>query len=125
VGRPGGRRRAAFLPLSPHHLEVLQAQGFRRALIEKSRYPSLPADVPAVDYSGWPLYCRTDTPDALIEQFCQAMVSRREDIVWDIGGVRQPPLPLDRMVKDSPVTPLDVPMHPRAAAVWRQHGYLP
>lgn len=116
---------ATFLPLSPHHLEVLQAQGFRRALIEKSRYPSLPADVPAVDYSGWPIYCRTDTPGALIEQFCQAMVSRREDIVWDIGGVRQPPLPLERMVKDSPVTPLDVPMHPRAAAVWRQHGYLP
>jgi hypothetical protein len=29
------------------------------------------------------------------------------------------------MVKDSPITPLDVPLHPAAAAVWRQHGYLP
>ena len=107
------------------HLEVLQAQGFRRGLIEKSRYPSLPGDIPTVDYSGWPIYCRTDTPDALIEQFCQALVSRREHIVWDIGGVRQPPLPLERMVRESPVTPQDVPMHPRAAAVWREHGYLP
>jgi hypothetical protein len=35
----------------------------------------------------------------------------------------QPPLPLERMVKESPATPFDVPMHPRAAAVWRQHGY--
>ena len=49
---------AQFLPLSPQHLDSLEAQGFRRALIEKSRYPSLPADVPAVDYSGWPIYCR-------------------------------------------------------------------
>jgi hypothetical protein len=115
---------ARFLPLSPGHLESLEAQGFRRGLIEKSRYPSLPADIPAVDYSGWPIYCRTDTPDALVGLFCEALVRRRDDIVWDIGGVHQPPLPLERMVKESPVTPLDVPMHPRAAAVWRQHGYL-
>jgi TRAP-type uncharacterized transport system substrate-binding protein len=115
---------ARLLPLSPSHLDGLQAQGFRRGLIEKSRYPSLPGDVPTVDYSGWPIYCRTDTADALVGQFCQALASRRDDIVWDIGGVRQPPLPLERMVRESPMTPLDVPMHPRAAAVWRQHGYL-
>ena len=116
---------AGLLPLSPRHLEKLEGQGFRGALIEKSRYPSLPRDVPAVDYSGWPIYCRTDTPGALVEQFCQALVSRHAEIVWDIGGARQAPLPLERMVKESPATPLDVPMHPRAAAVWRQHGYLP
>jgi TRAP-type uncharacterized transport system substrate-binding protein len=115
---------AGLLPLSPSQLDGLQAQGFRRGLIEKSRYPSLPGDVPTVDYSGWPIYCRTDTPDALVEQFCQALASRRDDIVWDIGGVRQPPLPLERMVRESPMTPLDVPMHPRAAGVWREHGYL-
>lgn len=43
---------ARLLPLSPEHLAALEAQGFRRALIEKARYPSLLADVPAVDYSG-------------------------------------------------------------------------
>ena len=116
---------ARFLPLSPSHLEGLEAQGFRRGLIEKARYPSLPGDVPTVDFSGWPIYCRTDTPGDLVELFCQALVSRRADIVWDIGGVRQPPLPLERMVVESPMTPLDVPLHPRAAAVWRQHGFLP
>jgi len=110
-------------PVDPTNLRPLLFL-FRRGLIEKSRYPSLPADVPAVDYSGWPIYCRTDTPDALVGLFCEALVRRRDDIVWDIGGVHQPPLPLERMVKESPVTPLDVPMHPRATAVWRQHGYL-
>ena len=76
------------------------------------------------DYSGWPLYCRTDTPGPLVEKFCRALARRRDTIPWDIGGPVQPPLPLARMVKDSPVTPLDVPLHPQAAAVWRELGYL-
>ena len=116
---------ASFLPLDAEHLAVLVDQGFRAALIEKERYPSLPGDIPAVDYSGWPIYCRTDTPDELVGHFCEALVSRRDGIVWDIGGPRQPPLPLERMVRESPATPLDVPLHPRAAAVWRRHGFLP
>jgi TRAP-type uncharacterized transport system substrate-binding protein len=116
---------ARFLPLDRGHLEALEAQGFRRGFIEQARYPSLPQDVPAVDFSGWPIYCGAAAPGALVERFCQALVSRRESIAWDIGGVRQPPLPLERMVRESPATPQDVPMHPSAAAVWREHGYLP
>jgi TRAP-type uncharacterized transport system substrate-binding protein len=115
---------AEFLPLSEAHLDALEAQGFRRGLLEQSRYPSLPGDILTVDYSGWPIYCRADAPDALIEKFCQALITRRDAIVWDIGGPQQPPLPLDRMARESPSTPQDVPLHPAAAAVWRAHGFL-
>jgi hypothetical protein len=65
-----------------------------------------------------------DTPGELVELFCQALVSRRDDIVWDIGGVHQAPLPLERMVKESPTTPLDVPMHPRAPHPAHQRSRL-
>jgi TRAP-type uncharacterized transport system substrate-binding protein len=115
---------AAFLPLEADHLDKLLAQGFRRGAIERSRYPTLPGDIPTVDYSGWPIYCRADAPDGLIEKFCRALVSRRDSVVWDIGGATQPPLPLDRMARESPYTPQDVPLHPAAAAVWREHGFL-
>ena len=115
---------ASFLALSPGHLEILQVQGFRRGLIEKSRYPSLPGDIETVDYSGWPIYCRADAPDELIEKFCRALVARQDAIVWDIGGVRQLPLPLDRMARESPATPQDVPLHRSAVGVWQEHGYL-
>jgi hypothetical protein len=67
----------------------------------------------------------TNTPDELVDQFCRALVAKRDTIVWDIGGIQQPPLPLERMVRDSPVTPLDVPLHPRAVAVWTEQGFLP
>lgn len=115
---------AEFLPLDPGHRAALRAEGFRDGVIEKSRYPSLASDIPTVDYSGWPVYCRASAPDALVEKFCLALIARRDTIVWDIGGPRQPPLPLERMARESPATPQDVPLHPAAAAVWRAHGYL-
>jgi TRAP-type uncharacterized transport system substrate-binding protein len=113
---------AHFLPVE--HQDVLQAQGYRRGLLEKSLYPTLPHDIETVDYSGWPIYCRADAPDALIDKFCRALIARRDAIVWNIGGPKQPPLPLDQMARESPSTPQDVPLHPAATAVWREHGYL-
>ena len=115
---------ARLLPLSPNALDALDAQGFRRGVIARSRYPSLPQDVATVDYSGWPIYCRSDTPDALVEAVCEGLVSRRDSIPWEVGGPQQPPLPLERMVIDSPATPIDVPLHPRALEVWRRHGFI-
>jgi len=113
VGDLAGRRGRSLLPLGPEHLTALEAQGFRRALIEKSRYPSLPADIPAVDYSGWPIYCRADTRIRWWRGSARPWCAGGTTIPWDIGGVSQPPLPLERMVRESPVTPLDVPLHPQ------------
>jgi TRAP-type uncharacterized transport system substrate-binding protein len=113
---------AHFLPVE--HLDALQAQGYRRGLLEKSLYPTLPHDIETVDYSGWPIYCRADAPDALIEKFCRALIARQDAIVWNIGGPQQQPLPLDQMARESPSTPQDVPLHPAATAVWQEHGYL-
>lgn len=115
---------ARLLPISAESLDALETQGFRSGMIEKAKYSTLAEDVPAVDYGGWPIFCRSDTPDELVERFCRAMVDRRDSLVWDIGGPDQPPLPLDRMVIDSPATPNDVPLHPRAAEVWQELGWL-
>jgi NMT1-like family len=115
---------ASLLPIDDEHLRALEEQGFRRGVIEKSRYPSLPADVHTVDYSGWPVFCRTDTPGLVVEQFCRGLESAKDHLVWDLGPVTQAPLPLARMVLESPSTPFDVPLHPRAQAVWKELGYL-
>ena len=93
-------------------------------MIERSRYDRLPADVATVDFSGWPIYTRSDAPDLLIRKFCEGMEARKGTIPWQIGPLEQPALPLARMVTDSPETPLDVPFHPAAQAVWTKLGYL-
>ncbi len=114
-----------FLDISDSRLVQLEALGLSRGMIEKSRYGTLPSDVQTVDFSGWPVYTRIDTSPLLIRQFCEAMVARKDVICWHIGPRQQEPLPLHRMLLDSPETPLDVPFHPEAEKVWREKGYIP
>lgn len=114
---------ASLIALDEEHLQVLEEQGFRRAVIERAAFPTLPEDVQTVDYSGWPLFCRTDTADELVEQYCLGLESGKDHLAWTIGPENQAPLPLRQMVNESPSTPLDVPFHPRAERFWRELGY--
>ncbi|MBA2679111.1 MAG: hypothetical protein H0U76_12035 [Ktedonobacteraceae bacterium] len=113
-----------FLPIDEPHLAKLEAQGFRRAMIKTALYPSLPTDVPTVDFSGWPIFTHRDASDLLIRDFCEALEARKQRIQWRIGDANQPPLPLEQMCKDTEETPLDVPFHPAAERFWRERGYL-
>ncbi|MFC1868847.1 TAXI family TRAP transporter solute-binding subunit [Thermodesulfobacteriota bacterium] len=113
-----------FLPIDEQHLAKLEAEGFKRDTIKRSLYPTLPADVPTVDFSGWPIFCHVDAPDLLITEFCAALEARKDRIQWDIGDLKQPPLPLERMCVDTKEGPLDVPLHRAAERFWRERGYL-
>ena len=113
-----------FLSLAENRLVALEQLGFRRGTIEKERYPNLPADVPTVDFSGWPIYCRVDTPDLLVRKFCESLEAGKKNTVWHIGGREQADLPLARMVVESAETPMDVPLHPAAQKYWTELGYL-
>jgi TRAP-type uncharacterized transport system substrate-binding protein len=116
---------ASILPIDDEHLAALQELGFRRGVLDVATYPTLGADVQTVDYSGWPIFCAASADDALVEQFCRSLEHAKDRIVWNIGPEHQAPLPLDRMVKESPATPFDVPLHPAAQAFWERQGYLP
>lgn len=113
-----------FLPIDDEHLTHLEAQGFRRATIKTALYPTLPTDIQTVDFSGWPIFTHRGASDLLIKNFCEALEARKQRIPWDIGPLKQPPLPLERMCLDSEETPLDVPFHPAAERFWRERGYL-
>lgn len=114
-----------LLDISPKRLVELERIGFKSATIEKARYETLPADNATVDFSGWPIYTRIDTPDLLVWKFCEALEARKTSIPWYIGPVTQESLPLERIVTDSPGTPLmGVPFHPAAEAFWNSAGYL-
>lgn len=113
-----------FLPMEEKYSKKVAAVGFKRGVIEKSLYPTLPSDVPTIDYSGQPIFCRADAPDLLVKNFCTALEARKSRILWQIGDPHQPPLPVERMCVDSQDTPLDVPLHRAAERFWRERGYL-
>ncbi len=109
-----------FLELGEHRLAQLEALGLRRGPVTHQQYPHLPNEVTGVDYSGWPIYTHAAVPDDVVEAFCDALETRKSQIPWEFEG----PLPLERMVRDAPDTPQDVPLHPGAERFWRKRGYL-
>jgi TRAP-type uncharacterized transport system substrate-binding protein len=109
-----------FLPLDEPLLRHMEGLGYRHGVIAKAEYPALPADVPALDFSGWPVFTRADAPDELITALCRALEARKDRIPWQGQG----PLPLEHMCRDTPEGPLDLPLHPAAERFWRAQGYL-
>ena len=109
-----------FLSLDESLLQRLEAFGLRRGLIEKRNFPKLAADVPTLDFSGWPIYTHKDTADTLVTDFCRALEASKDRIPW----AHQAPLPLAQMVRDTPEGHLEVPLHPAAEKFWRESGYL-
>jgi NMT1-like family len=108
------------LPLDETMLAHLEDIGFRRAVIPKARYPKLPADVPSLDFSGFTVYTHANVADMIVTSICAALEARKDVIAWQEPG----PLPLDRMCRDTPDGPLNIPLHPAAERFWRERGYL-
>jgi TRAP-type uncharacterized transport system substrate-binding protein len=108
------------LPLDEAMLTQLEALGFRRAILPKAHYPRLETDVPTLDFSGFPVYTHANVPDAIVTAVCAALEARKETIIWQESG----PLPLERMCRDTPAGPLNIPLHPAAERFWRERGYL-
>jgi TRAP-type uncharacterized transport system substrate-binding protein len=110
-----------FLPVEEPYLTQLEAMGLPRNPITREEYPKLPEDVPAVDFSGWPVFTLESTPDAVVTAFCAALEARKARIPW-FGG--EGPMPLGRMVQNTPEAPLTIPLHPAAERFWKSQGYI-
>ncbi|HEV8720735.1 MAG TPA: TAXI family TRAP transporter solute-binding subunit [Candidatus Binatia bacterium] len=112
--------RMRMLPLDEPMLAKLEALGLHRAVIPKARYPKLPEDVPALDFSGFAVYTHANVPDTVVTAVCAALEARKDRIGWQEPG----PLPLERMCRDTPDGPLVIPLHPAAEQFWRDRDYL-
>lgn len=109
-----------ILPLAETTVQKLEAMGYRRALIRKADFPRLPRDVLTIDFSGWTIFVNAALDDDIVTRLCAGLDARKNLIPWEQPG----PLPVERMCRDAPDTPLDVPLHPAAERFWRERGYL-
>lgn len=108
-------RGMTILSLSDATIAAAEKVGFRRAVITRTKYPRLPADVQTVSFSGWPIFVHADASDEFVTQCCSALDARKALVPWQGAG----PLPTERMWRDADDTPIDVPLHPAALRFWR------
>lgn len=109
-----------ILPLAETTIAQLEALGYRRSAIARAAYPQLAADVPTIDFSGWPLFVHADAPDDDVAQICAALAACVERIPWQEDA----PLTLARMCRNADDAPYDVPLHPAAERAWKERGVL-
>lgn len=109
-----------LLPIDEPALQSLEAMGYRRAANPMGRHVDIIADLPTLDFSGWPVYTHNNVADDFVRGFCAAIERCHDRIPWQGEG----PLPLDRMCSDTPEAPMVVPLHPAAEEYWRERGYL-
>jgi TRAP-type uncharacterized transport system substrate-binding protein len=108
------------LKMEDETIAKLEEIGYRRDCLTKARYPTLPEDIPTLDFSGWPIFVREDADDGTVRRICAGLQDRRDLIPWEGEG----PLPLDQMCINTPEAPLGMPLHPAAEAFWKDQGYL-
>ncbi len=109
-----------YLPIEGAVLKKLKALGYRPGVVPKSQFKGLGADVPTIDFSGWPMVVRDDMPDDVAYALCEAIELRRKAIPTD--NFR--PLELADLCANNEEAPCDVPLHPGARKFYRERGYL-
>jgi TRAP-type uncharacterized transport system substrate-binding protein len=109
-----------YLPVEGVILKKLTAIGYRRSVLPKSRFPALPADVPTVDFSGWPMVVHADMPQPVAYALCEAIEARKALIPTD--NFKR--LDMAQLCANDEEAPFDVPLHPGAKRFYREKGYL-
>jgi TRAP-type uncharacterized transport system substrate-binding protein len=109
-----------YLPIDGPVLKRLKALGYRPGVVPKSQFKGLAADVPTVDFSGWPMVVRADMPNDVAYALCEALEARRKTIPTD--NFR--PLRIADLCANGDEAPFDVPLHPGAKRFYRDRGYL-
>ena len=109
-----------YLPVEGGILKKLAAIGFRPSVLPKSRFPALPADVPTVDFSGWPMVVHADMPEDVAYALCEAIDTRKSLMPTD----NFKPLDMAQLCANDDEAPYDVPLHPGAKRFYHDKGYL-
>jgi TRAP-type uncharacterized transport system substrate-binding protein len=109
-----------FLPIDGIVLKHMKALGYRPARMTKTRFNSLPEDVPTLDFSGWPIIVHADMPNQVAYALCEAIEKRRDLIPTD----NYTKLRVAQLCANDEEAPYDVPLHAGARSFYRERGYL-
>lgn len=109
-----------ILPIEGDIAERMKRAGYDIATLTQTRLAGLPAPVPAIDFSGWPMIVHADMPEDVAYALCEAIEGRKLLIPTD----NYRPLDLAQLCAITEETPRGAPLHPGAERFYRERGYL-
>jgi TRAP-type uncharacterized transport system substrate-binding protein len=108
------------LPLEPEIVRKLEAMGYSRAVLPRSRFPQLKSDALTLDFSGWALVTHRWLPNKIAYAAIETIDEKRKSIPVDDSE----PLSMRDLAGGSEKCPLRIPLHPAARKYYREKGYL-
>jgi TRAP-type uncharacterized transport system substrate-binding protein len=109
-----------LLPIGQDAEQRMVELGWEIKPIPRGWDARLAEDIPAIDFSGWPMFARADLPDEIVYRICQAIDSAKARIPWDT----EEPVTLADICNGNDAAPLGAALHPGAERYYREHGAL-
>lgn len=111
-----------FLPIRADVLKRLERLGFTSAPVTNKEFSGLKEPITTVDFSGWPLLCRSDLAPEFAYKMAEAIDSCHEQIPVDHFDRR--PMTMRDFCQGSDGGPLTIPLHRGAKKYYERNGYL-
>jgi uncharacterized protein len=111
-----------FLPIRADVLKRLERLGFTSAPLTNKEFSGLKEPITTVDFSGWPLLCRSDLAPEFAYKMAEAIDSCHEQIPVDHFDRR--PMTMRDFCQGSDGGPLTIPLHRGAKKYYERNGYL-
>jgi hypothetical protein len=111
-----------FLPIDDDVMERLEEKGWPRGTIKAGQFRGVDADVPAIDFSDWLLFCHTDMDPDLAYMTIAAIHEQAREIERLFPQPFAPmtgPVDLQRLARHVPI-----PLHPGAEQYYREQNAL-
>lgn len=109
-----------IIPIEARVMKKLAALGYRASMLPAGKFRGLTADVPTIDFSGWPLITHSGLSNDLAYSICEAIDLRQKVIPVD----DEVPLDMKKLCRSTEEAPLDIPLHPGAKTYYQEKGYL-
>lgn len=108
-----------LLSIDNEAFDALAPLGWRKVELRTGRFSHFPQHA-CIDFSGWPLYTRSDLADQTAYDVCAAFAARDEEVPWEAGTPQRIP----DIGIETESTPMDVPLHPGAERWYREQGFI-
>jgi hypothetical protein len=109
-----------YLPVDGKVFKSLAQLGYRPAVLSSEHFKGLPAPIPTVDFSGWPMIVHRSMTENVAYALCEAIEQRKDVFPTD----NYKPLYIAQLCANDEEAPFDVPLHPGAKRFYRERGFM-